>query len=72
MTIEEYWQINKKGFSLLIFGFAEEFNCWIHGGKVWIEEYGEGAFELKHIKTIDDYKILHKLLTGQDIMINEI
>ena len=69
MTIKEYWQINKKEFCLLSFTFAEEFECWINEGKVYVEEYGEGSFELKHIKTLDEYKLLCKLLTGIDLTI---
>ena len=72
MTIKEYWAKNNKGsIFILCFDFAEEFSCWIQGEGVWMEEYGEGAYELKHIKTIDQYKELHKLLTGEELKIND-
>ena len=71
MKIKEYWKDNKgDNRTLLEFEFAEVFNCWIwDGGTVWIEEYSEGEYELEHIKTIDQYKQLHKLLTGNDLTI---
>ena len=70
MTIKEYCKRNDEKFILLSFDFAAEFTCWIEDEKVYMEEYGEGAFELIHIKTIDDYKKLYKLLTGNK-MIND-
>lgn len=71
MTIQEYWDKNKKysPSGLLDFEFSEEFGCWIQHGKVWMQEYHECEFELKHIKTIEDYKLLFKLLVGEDMKI---
>jgi len=46
------------------FTFAEEFTCRIADGIVWIEEYSEGEFPLKHINTEQQYISLYEILTG--------
>ena len=70
MTIKKYWDNNSLGKRhLLEFEFAEEFSCWIYDGKVYMEEYSEGEYELVHIKTIRDYQKLHKLLTWHKLVI---
>ena len=69
MTVKEYWKKNKpekeRAYGIEDFEFAEEFTCWINYGKVWIEEYFEGAFTLEHIKTMEQFYQLKKLLTGE-------
>ena len=70
MTIQEYWEENNNGEpSILYFEFAEEFTCCIRSEGATMEEYGEGEFVLEHIKTIEQYKELHKLLTGEELEI---
>ena len=52
------------------FEFAEVFTCYFFDGSVWIEEYGEGMYELKHIKYVHQYQNLYKLLTNEELTIN--
>ena len=47
------------------FNFAEVFTATVRNGVVYLEEYSEGAFPLIHIKTEEQYLILHELLTGE-------
>ena len=63
----ELIKFNGKGFS-----FAEEFNCTISEGIVWIEEYSEGRFPLSHIKTEKQFIHLYEILTGKKFDLNSI
>jgi hypothetical protein len=47
------------------FSFAEVFHARIEKGVVYLEEYGEGAFPLPHIKTEKQYLELYETLTGK-------
>jgi hypothetical protein len=52
------------------FEFAEQFTCYISEEGVWIEEYYEGQFCLKHIKTEKQLIQLYEILTGQEFSLN--
>lgn len=49
------------------FQFAEVFTCYIDPEGVFIEQYGEGRCCLKHIKTEQQLKDLHRVLTGVEL-----
>ena len=51
------------------FTFAQEFTATVRGGVVYLEEYGEGEFPLEHIKTEEQYLVLHKILTGKELVL---
>ena len=80
MTIQEYWDKNKnsewhtgigKDEKMLWFAVGKyDFICWIDEGVVWISGHDESIkYQLKHIKTIDQYKQLCKLLLGEELLI---
>lgn len=48
-----------------MFTFATEFNAMVEKGIVYLEQYGEGAFPLEHIKTEEQYLKLYEILTGE-------
>ena len=59
--MNELEQYNGKSFR-----FAEVFTCSIRNGVVFIEEYCEGEFPLRHIKTKDKLIQLYEILTGKN------
>lgn len=55
-----------------VFTFATEFTAIVENGVVYLEEYGEGAFPLPHIKTEEQYLALYEILTGEKrVLANE-
>ena len=46
------------------FYFAEEFTCRVKENTIWLEQYGEGEFQLPHIETELKFIQLYEILTG--------
>ena len=50
-----------------LFKFANEFTCYFSAGVIFIEQYSEGMFPLKHIKYVHQLQNLHHSLTQKEL-----